>query len=105
MELPVITTSVGGIPELVSEGVTGFLVPPDNEEMLASRLRVLVADSELRIRMGQQARKLVEQRFNLFTCAESIVHFLKEAADRGVPGRRHPESLQPSVLQVSATPR
>jgi len=62
--LPVVATPVGGIPEAVSDGVEGFLVPPGDEAALADRLRRLLDDEELRRRMGAAARAKVERCFS-----------------------------------------
>jgi hypothetical protein len=81
MELPVITTTVGGIPEIVSEGASGFLVPPDDETALAHRLRMLITDRNLRVRLGKQGRRIVEEHFNLKKATQTIIDHLKRAAD------------------------
>lgn len=62
--LPVISTPVGGIPEAISDGVEGFLVPPGDEAALAERLRRLLSDKELRRKMGEAARVKVEKHFS-----------------------------------------
>ena len=62
---PVVATAVGGIPEQVEHGVTGFLVPPGDAEMMASRIEQLLSDDELRREMGAQAAKAARSRFNL----------------------------------------
>lgn len=64
-ELPIIATNVGGIPESVSQGINGLLTPPENSPALAASLIRLLADPDLRQRMGQASRKLVERRFDL----------------------------------------
>lgn len=53
--LPVVATDVGGIPEAVTDGVEGLLVPPGRPELLAERLAELAADAEQRQRMGKAA--------------------------------------------------
>ena len=60
--LPVIATPVGGIPELITPGRTGLLVPPADSDALATALRQLVADPELRHRMGADARTAWRER-------------------------------------------
>lgn len=54
--LPVVATAVGGVPEAVTEGVTGLLVPPHEDEALARALLELSRDPERRAHMGEQAR-------------------------------------------------
>ena len=61
--LPVLATRTGGNPELVEDGNNGFLVTVGNFSELAQRIRELVESPELRLRMGQQARNLIEERF------------------------------------------
>ncbi|HEX6469623.1 MAG TPA: glycosyltransferase [Streptosporangiaceae bacterium] len=57
--LPVIATAVGGVPELVADGVTGLLVPPHSPAALAAALARLAADPALRARLGAAARQAV----------------------------------------------
>src|SRR5207245_5777728 len=54
---PVVATRVGGLPELIEDGLTGLLVPPDDPAALAAALARLAADPALRARMGQAARE------------------------------------------------
>ena len=63
--LAVVATRVGGNPELVSDGEDGLLVAPDDPEALAVAMSRLLADAGLRRRLGEQARRTVEQRFAL----------------------------------------
>jgi phosphatidylinositol alpha-1,6-mannosyltransferase len=63
--LPVVGTPVGGIPDGVVEGETGFLVPLDDHAALADRLARLLADEGLRARMGERAAALAAQRFSI----------------------------------------
>jgi glycosyltransferase involved in cell wall biosynthesis len=63
--LPVVASAVGGLHEVVVEGVTGFLVPPGNSEHLADRLDRLVADARLRERLGREGRRRADERFSL----------------------------------------
>ena len=63
--VPVVATHVGGNPEVVSDGVTGFLVPPGDVSSFASKTVELLLDKELRRRMGEEARRRVERNFLL----------------------------------------
>jgi glycosyltransferase involved in cell wall biosynthesis len=60
---PVVATSVGGVPDVVREGIDGFLVPPRDTEALAERLARLAQDPELRARMGAAGRESVPPRY------------------------------------------
>lgn len=63
--LPVIASSLSGIPELVESGKSGILVPPRDARGLAAALEEIYRDLELRRRLGQQGRLRVLQDFNL----------------------------------------
>jgi glycosyltransferase involved in cell wall biosynthesis len=62
---PIVATQVGGIPEIVEHGVSGFLVARRDVAAAADRILTLVADPELRARMGRAARQQVEAQFDL----------------------------------------
>lgn len=59
--LPVVATTVGGVPEAVADGVSGILVPPHDPESLASALVAMATDPELRARMGTEAKTRATQ--------------------------------------------
>jgi len=61
---PVIATRVGGNPELVLEGKTGFLVPSAEPEKLAETIIQLLKDEKLRKKMGEEGRKRVMEKFS-----------------------------------------
>jgi glycosyltransferase involved in cell wall biosynthesis len=61
--LPVVATTVGGIPDVVEDGVNGFLVSPADIPALAGTLGRLVADSALRQRIGNAGRRRIEETF------------------------------------------
>lgn len=63
--LPVVATAVGGLPEMVVDGETGFLVAAGDADALRAALARLVADPALRRRMGAAGRRRVEERFDL----------------------------------------
>jgi glycosyltransferase involved in cell wall biosynthesis len=62
---PAVCTAVGGVPEMVDEGMTGFLVPARDPSALADRLVAILTDDELASRMGKAARLRVEEKFTL----------------------------------------
>jgi glycosyltransferase involved in cell wall biosynthesis len=63
--LPVVSTNVGGIPEVVDDGQTGLLVEPRNPGQLAGAIERLVEDRELRLRLGRSGRARAEREFGL----------------------------------------
>ncbi|MGI4895425.1 MAG: glycosyltransferase family 4 protein [Janthinobacterium lividum] len=63
MGLPVVSTTIAGIPELVTDGVTGFLVPPGDAAGVAAAIATLASDPALRARMGTAGRKVVRGEF------------------------------------------
>ncbi|HYV12742.1 MAG TPA: glycosyltransferase family 4 protein [Pyrinomonadaceae bacterium] len=62
---PVIGTTVGGIPEIIQDGKSGYLVEPGSPERLAERLTQLLNDEELRRQMGEAGCEIVKQKFEL----------------------------------------
>lgn len=77
---PIVTTSVGGIPELIEDGVNGYLCPPRNPECLEKKIDVLIRDPSLRIRLGQEARRTYETgRFQPDAVAEFFVKVYMDA--------------------------
>jgi colanic acid/amylovoran biosynthesis glycosyltransferase len=65
MELPVVTTRIAGIPELITDDVDGLLVPPGRADELAAALQRLVDDPSLRRRLGARARETVMASFEI----------------------------------------
>ena len=65
--LPVVATDVGGIPELVTDGVHGLLVPPKNPDLLASAIEKVVDDAALRERFGEAGKRRVTEEFSFDT--------------------------------------
>lgn len=71
-ELPVVATRVGSVAEAVFDGVTGLLVPPDDAPALATALRTLLEDVELRSSFARAGRA---RALELFTAAQMAAHF------------------------------
>jgi glycosyltransferase involved in cell wall biosynthesis len=67
--LPVVATRAGGLPEVVEDGVTGLLVPPGDSAALADAICRLLADADLRQRLGETGRERVVANFT----AERVV--------------------------------
>ena len=80
MGLPVISTRVGGIVDVIEDGKTGYLIEPKDIETLTDRIRRLVGSHELRREMGLAGRTRVEKRFNIDVISEKVVELLKRAS-------------------------
>ena len=70
MKKPIVSTTAGGIPEIVEDCVNGILVPPKDPEALATAIIRLVEDDALRFRYGNAGRRIVEERFTVDRMAE-----------------------------------
>ncbi len=89
--LPVIATPVGGVPELIEDGQTGWLVPPRDAEALASRLRLLLIDPELGRRVGAAGYAHVRDHFSAAQMtnkfAELYDELLNDTSTKASPGK------------------
>lgn len=72
LRLPVVASAIAGIPEAVTDGQEGFLVPPDDTEALCAALKKLVADPALAIRMGEMARARVDRAFTVERLVDQV---------------------------------
>ena len=70
---PVIATGIAGVPDMITDGIDGFLVEEKNVEQIAEKLSVLLDDEALCKKFGQNARKKVEEKFNWDMIAEQIL--------------------------------
>lgn len=62
---PVVASNVGGIPEVVKDGITGYLVPPKDPEPLAEKILLLLHHPQVAVYLGQSGRKRVHEAFSL----------------------------------------
>ncbi len=94
---PVVATTVGGLPELVDDGRSGYLVPPRDEHAIADAVVRLLKDRDLRHRMGHDGRRMLDAE-----CAASVVAgrtldvYRQAINESGVP-RKDPRSARSSV--------
>jgi len=70
---PVVSTTVAGIPELVANGETGLLVPPDDSRRLADALERLARDGSLRANFGRAGRQRIEDVFTIERTIERLL--------------------------------
>jgi glycosyltransferase involved in cell wall biosynthesis len=85
---PVVVTNVGAIPEIVDDGVTGFIVPPKNPEVLAEAIVKLLKDGDLRREMGKNAYKKLKTDLSWDNIAEKTVKVYKKAINQEHKNKR-----------------
>ena len=78
MEKPVIATNVGGIPELMKDGETGFLIEKNNPEELFDKLSLLFNNLEKAEQMGKNGREFVKNNFNWDKICNDFLNHLKK---------------------------
>lgn len=78
--LPVVASSVGGNSSLIDDGITGFLVPPDDSEALAQALSAIVRNPDLRRDMGNRARVKAE-KFSWAHCIDNHISLYSELCE------------------------
>jgi glycosyltransferase involved in cell wall biosynthesis len=76
---PVVASNVGGIPEMVEDGITGILVPPHDADALSTAIRRLLRDHQLADTLGRAGHDLAHDRF----CIEGMVTSIQEIYDEG----------------------
>lgn len=82
-EVPVVASQVGGLPEVIDHGVTGFLHDPEDEDAMANSTLELLTDAALHRRMALAARRSISERF----CADRIVPMYEAYYERVLRGR------------------
>ena len=76
--VPVLTTRIAGVPELVEHGVSGWLVPPGDMQALAEGLAMLVNDVDRRKRLGEAGRAKIASEFNVETEVKKLAEILRQ---------------------------
>ncbi|MHB0875987.1 MAG: glycosyltransferase family 4 protein [Anaerolineae bacterium] len=76
---PVIATTVGGLPEMVADGETGYLVPPRDEQALAQAIITVLRDADRRWRMGDAARRRIHEECGPEVVARQTIAVYEEA--------------------------
>ena len=100
MRVPVITTTITGIPELIEDGRSGMLVPPGRPDRLADALRRLLADESLRRELGSSGREKVMEEFDAEVSAAQL-HALFVEQLGGGPLRRQSRTSRDEPARYS----
>lgn len=80
--LPVISTDQGAITESVIDGVSGFIVGKQNPAQIAGKIRVLIENQDMRMRMGREGRRLYEEHFTEEKMVENLTHAFNSVLNR-----------------------
>ncbi|HEX6827565.1 MAG TPA: glycosyltransferase [Burkholderiales bacterium] len=83
--LPVVATAVGGVPDLVGDGETGYVVPPRDPDAFADALERLLRDAALRARLGEAARARALTRFSLVHQVDQMLQIWERVLERRFP--------------------
>ncbi len=75
---PVVVSNVGGLPEVVEDGVSGFVVPPRDPQKTAEAIEKLVLDESLRKQIGQNGRERVKRLYNWDDNVKQMIKVYKE---------------------------
>lgn len=84
--LPIVATEVGGNPEVVVNGVNGFLVPPRDEEALAAAIKLVLKDNDLQKRISKENKEKAK-KYSMQIIGERIYNYLKMMVDSQVKKR------------------
>lgn len=84
----VVATAVGGNPEAVEDGVTGFLIPPKDAQPIAEKIALLAGDKSLCARMAAAGRRKIEKEFSMEVMVRKYEDFYLSSLGAG--GRGHP---------------
>jgi starch synthase len=98
---PVVATNVGGLPEMVEHGRTGYLVAPRNEVQLADAITRLLLDKELRQQMGASGKRKIEVECSPAVIARKTMDVYLQAIERRAAVERRSEASSSPAL----TPR
>ncbi len=78
--VPVVSTAVSGVPEVIHHGVTGLLAPPGDPRALAEALEDMLGDAELRRRLSQSARAVAIENFSLASSVDLLLDRFSDMA-------------------------
>jgi len=98
MQLPVVSTAVGGVPEIVEHGVSGLVVPPGNVAAFADAIAALIRDPDRAALMGVAARRRVEEKFDI---AKNIQRYVELFSDGGEARRTLPAAAPAALARAT----
>jgi glycosyltransferase involved in cell wall biosynthesis len=100
---PVVASAVGGLPEMVEDGRTGYLVPPRDVSQLAGCINLLLLDHDLRDWMGANARAKIEAECSPDVIAKATMDVYARAIEQGVRCTNQPSLRRSPTVVVSSS--
>ncbi len=76
--IPVITTNIGALPEMVLDGQTGYIVPPKNPDILAKKINLLVENPQLRRKMGKEGQERFDRMYSFNAYSLNVQEILND---------------------------
>src|SRR6266566_5163725 len=98
---PVVATTVGGLPEIVEDGRTGYLVAPRDAAQLADAVSRLLLDAQLRQRMGENGKRKMKAECSPSVIAQKTLDIYHRAVESVTGARRAPVASFPAVTSRS----
>jgi|TARA_B110000467_G_scaffold75090_1_gene68078 glycosyltransferase involved in cell wall biosynthesis len=77
MKKPVIATDFGGIPEIMKDGITGYLIQKNNSKDLLNKILILINDEKKSKEMGEEGRSFIKKEFSLEASARNFLEIIK----------------------------
>jgi len=93
MGKPVVATNAGGNPEIVTDGITGMLVPQKNPQKMAEAIVKILKNQDIGRKMGEAGRKRVEEKFSLDRMVREYEALYEECLSRPKIGNRRQKTL------------
>lgn len=81
--IPVITTNIGALPEMVLNGETGFIIPPKKPQILAEKINLLVRDPRKRLEMGDKGKKRFNEMYSFDAYSLNVQEILDDLFHTG----------------------
>jgi glycosyltransferase involved in cell wall biosynthesis len=100
--IPAVATSVGGVSEIIEDGVTGYTVPPLDPAALAAAVERVLGDPARRAAMGAAARKAAVERFDVEVCAETHIQAFAQALAHRTAGKSRQSRVQTEPVLISS---
>ncbi|MCL2623253.1 MAG: glycosyltransferase family 4 protein [Planctomycetaceae bacterium] len=85
--LPIVASHVGGMSEMITDGETGFLVPPKQPDILAEKINTLIDQPSLRRTFSESVAETVHRLFDESVIMQKYVDFYESRYDRGMPSQ------------------